>query len=106
VSWSSGLDPRLRPYFEQLVAIAVRLDGTTRVTSARRSNAEQTRLYRRWLAGLSQYPVARPGTSKHQLGRAVDIVASPATLRRLGAIWERAGGRWGGRFHDDIHFEA
>jgi len=34
------------------------------------------------------------------------MVAHPAVLRQLGALWERIGGTWGGRFGDEIHFEA
>jgi LAS superfamily LD-carboxypeptidase LdcB len=106
VSWLNGLHPTLRPAFRQLVAIATRLDPSARVTSAYRSPAQQRKLYNRFLAGQSKYPVAPPGRSKHEQGRAVDIVARPEVLRRLGEAWERAGGRWGGRFNDDIHFEA
>lgn len=106
MSWSRGLRKDLLPAFNALVRIARSLDGSARVTSAYRSPAEQARLYRRYLAGLNQYPVAPPGRSLHEQGRAVDLVARPEVLRRLGALWEEAGGRWGGRFNDDIHFEA
>lgn len=105
MSWSSGLHPTLRPYFEQLVAIATKLDPGARVSSAFRSSSEQARLYRRFVAGQSRYPVAPPGRSYHEYGRAIDIVARPEVLRRLGAIWEQAGGTWGGE-RDDIHFQA
>lgn len=87
------------------MAIATTLDPGARVTSAYRSRAEQTRLYRRFLAGLSKYPVAPPGRSKHEQGRALDIVARGDVLRRLGAMWQQAGGRWGGE-RDPIHFDA
>jgi len=87
------------------MAIATQLDAGARLTSAYRSRAEQTKLYRRFLAGQSSYPVAPPGYSKHEQGRAIDLVANEQTLRRLGAMWTRAGGRWGGE-RDPIHFEA
>lgn len=106
MAWYSGLDRRYQKHFVALFNLARRLDPAARVTSTRRSTAEQTRLYRRWLAGQSRYPVARPGTSKHERGLAVDLIASPAALRVLGQAWEKAGGRWGGRFNDDIHFEV
>lgn len=106
MSWSSGLLPALRPHFERLVRDAQRLDRNARVTSARRSRAEQTRLYRRRLAGKHGFPVAPPGASKHEQGRAIDMVAAPWVLALLGRRWEAAGGKWGGRFHDPIHFEA
>jgi len=107
VSWLNAYPKNARPYFAALVAAARRADPSTRVTSTRRSRSEQGRLYRRFLAGQSKYPVARPGTSKHEHGRAIDIIARPETLRRLGAAWERLGPtfKWGGRFNDDIHFE-
>ena len=105
MSWDSGLHPALRPYFRALVVAAQRYDRSARVTSARRSPSEQARLYRRFMAGKARYPVAPPGKSKHEHGRAIDIVARPEVLRGLGLAWERLGGRWGGRFHDDIHFE-
>lgn len=106
MSWQRGLQPRLLPYFSALIANARRLDGNARVTSAYRSRAEQTRLYRAYLAGRNQFPVAPPGKSLHGQGRALDLHADPATLRRLGLWWESLGGRWGGRFHDPIHFEG
>ena len=104
-SWANGLHPQLRPHFEQLYALATRADPSARVTSAFRSNAEQTRLYRRYLAGQSKYPVAVPGTSYHEHGRAIDMVARPEVLRWLGGIWTSAGGKWGGE-KDPIHFQA
>jgi hypothetical protein len=105
VSWANGLDSRVRPYFVALVREAQRHDRSARVTSARRSTGEQTRLYRRFLAGRASFPVAPPGRSYHEYGRAIDIVARPEVLRGLGLAWERLGGRWGGRFKDPIHFE-
>lgn len=104
--WWRGLHPQLQGPFRQLFQLAQQLDPAARITSARRSSAEQRRLYRRFVAGKSRFPVAPPGTSKHEQGRAIDMVARPEVLRRLGAAWEAAGGRWGGRFNDPIHFEA
>lgn len=102
----SGLHPQLVPYAEALYQAMRTADPTTRITSVRRSSTEQARLYRRFLAGVSQYPVAPPGRSKHEHGLAFDITARPATLAAAGRIWESWGGRWGGRFKDPIHFEA
>jgi hypothetical protein len=101
-----GLDPRLIPYAAALYSAMLAADPTARVTSVRRSTAEQTRLYRRFLAGQAAFPVAPPGTSKHERGIAFDIVAGSRTLEAAGRIWESWGGRWGGRFKDPIHFEA
>jgi len=52
--------------------------------------------------------VAPPGRSKHQYGRAVDIVFHPADFAPMaGEVWEALGGKWGGRFkkYDPVHFE-
>lgn len=100
--------PELRPYASALVDLAGRSGLQPRVTSARRSHAEQARLYRRYLAGLQPYPVAPPGSSAHEFGMAFDLVVSPYDLtvfRQLGQIWLSWGGVWGGAFDDPIHFE-
>lgn len=102
----AGLVPELRPYAEYLLAAMRAVDPSTRLTSVRRSRTEQSRLYRRYLAGLSLFPAAPPGSSKHEQGLAFDIVARDSTLRAAGALWESWGGRWGGRFNDPIHFEV
>lgn len=65
----------------------------------------QRKLYRRFLNGVHPFPVLPPGLSKHEKGLAIDLWAEPAELRRLGAIWRKAGGVWGGDA-DPIHFEA
>jgi LAS superfamily LD-carboxypeptidase LdcB len=101
-----GLHPQLVPYAEALVAAMRAVDPSTRITSVRRSTTEQARLYRRYLAGLSRFPAAPPGRSKHELGLAFDVVARADTLAAAGALWEKWGGRWGGRFNDPIHFEV
>jgi len=97
----NGLQPWLRPYAAELL----RLYPPARVTSVYRSAAEQARLYRRYLAGQHPYPVAPPGRSWHNYGRAWDMVAPDEILRRLGTIWQSWGGTWGGPA-DPIHFQA
>ncbi len=105
MSWSNGIRPELLPWFRWVVANLTELDGSTRVSSAFRTYAEQARLYRRYLAGQSRYPVAPPGSSYHEYGRAIDVVARPEALRRVGLMWRAAGGTWGGE-RDPIHFHA
>lgn len=98
MSWSSGLQPWLRPWAEHLV----RHVPGARVTSTYRSYSDQLRL---WNARhTNPYPVAPPGRSMHQYGRAWDMVADPAWLRWAGAVWTSWGGRWSEG--DRIHFEA
>lgn len=76
------------------------------VTSTRRSVADQARLYRAYRAGRSQYPAAPPGTSAHELGLAFDAVVRPESYQAaFGALWERLGGEWGGKYQDPVHFQ-
>jgi hypothetical protein len=86
-------------------------DSRLTVTSVRRTRAEQSRLYARYLAGESQgIPALPPGQSMHEKGRAFDLARpgvdpfSDELLARLGALWSS----WGGRWHptDPVHFEA
>jgi len=106
----AGIDslvPDLRPWATALSAEASKAGLFPRFTSFRRSYAQQSRLYRRYLAGLTAYPVAPPGRSAHELGLAFDLVVSPMEgLSDLGSLWESWGGVWGGKRSDPIHFEA
>ena len=98
----SDLQPWLYPWARWLVSIS---PGLT-ITSVRRSYYEQVELWQASRRGEVRYPVAPPGYSLHERGRAWDMVGSSAALQRAGYWWERVGGRWGGRFGDPIHFEA
>lgn len=100
------LDPALRDAAKWLVDVA-RIAGLRPVvTSARRSSKKQAQLYDRYMRGLSPYPAAPPGTSKHERGLAFDVTVQPlSALSALGSLWESIGGRWGGRFKDPVHFE-
>lgn len=94
----SGLQPWLRPYAQHLQNTFPRLQ----VTSVFRSKTEQLKL---WLNRRNNpYPVAPPGSSYHELGRAFDAVAPDDYLRAAGAYWRRMGGTWSER--DRIHFQA
>lgn len=102
-----SLEPWLQPAATQLVNIAVAAGLGAKVSSARRSYAQQALLYRRYLAGQSRFPAAPPGTSMHELGLAFDLwVNDESQLPDLGQVWENMGGVWGGHFKDPIHFEA
>jgi hypothetical protein len=65
----------------------------------------QRKLYRRFLNGVHPFPVLPPGRSMHEKGLAIDVWGPDEELSRLGAIWRKAGGVWGGQ-GDPIHFEA
>lgn len=96
-----GLDERFAPWAAWLLQQA---QGAL-LTSGYRSPRHQARLYRRFVAGLHPFPVLPVGRSKHEKGLAIDIWADQEELSRLGAIWRKAGGIWGGA-QDPIHFEA
>lgn len=81
------------------------------VTSARRTYAEQSRLYQRYLAGNNNgLPATPPGQSSHELGLAFDMAElnvdplQDQVLRQLGAEWIRQGGTWWDG--DPVHFAA
>jgi len=77
-----------------------------RVTSTLRSHSQQAHLYKRYLAGLSRYPAAPPGTSAHEFGYAFDmLVIGDDNQNDLGSVWQAMGGKWGGPNRDPIHFE-
>ena len=93
-----GLQPWLSPYADWLVS----LYPYGRVTSTYRSYSDQLQL---WLNRSSNpYPVAPPGQSYHQYGRAFDFTAPGDVLQQLGQIWQQLGGTWSER--DPIHFQA
>ena len=77
--------------------------------SGRRDESEQAALWDR-RAG-SRFPVAAPGTSRHQQGTAFDVGADYALSSRqwavIGDIGRRLGLRWGGDFttFDGPHFD-
>ncbi len=101
----SELIPDLQPFARDLVDAAGAAGLQPRVTSTRRSYAEQKRLYDRSLAGLSPYPAAPPGHSAHEYGYALDMIVSPmSALADVGDYWQQQGGIWGAA-RDPVHFE-
>ena len=67
--------PRVRDAFRSMAAAFKKETGyTLLLTGALRTREEQADLYARWKAGTFSAPdVARPGTSRHETGRALDI---------------------------------
>lgn len=94
----SGLQPWLRPYATELLRRFPQL----KVTSVYRSRTEQLRLWNN--RHNNPYPVAPPGRSYHEHGRAWDMVGPAAQLQRAGAVWRSWGGSWFDS--DQIHFQA
>lgn len=101
------LQPWLVPYARYLVNVAEYNGmGPVSINSVYRSPEKQALLYDRYQRGLSEYPVAPPGTSLHEHRLAFDMNVrqggrSPEQAA-LGAFWISMGGRWSSR--DPIHF--
>jgi len=98
-----SLDPRVRPYFQWLLEVGHALGLEPRVTSARRSREEQAELYQRYKAGKSRFPAARPGSSLHEHGLALDLVSRDNEL--LSRYWKHyLGGFWSPK--DAVHYDV
>jgi LAS superfamily LD-carboxypeptidase LdcB len=102
----NGLAPWLKPAADFLLSQIVAAGLRPEVTSVYRSYSTQAKLYADYLAGRRTLPAARPGTSKHQLGLAFDMVIRPYPQYQAaaGAVWQRMGGKWFAS--DPVHFEA
>jgi hypothetical protein len=110
----SGLDPRLLPTAREFVALLESVGLTVTVTSVVRNRAKQEKLYREYLAaqakGEPHLPALPPGRSLHEHGLAWDMVVSPPHYqKKVGQLWKRLGGQWGGDApvgYDPVHFQA
>lgn len=100
------LDPKLRPWAEWLVGLAVAQGWDVEVTSVYRSVKEQAALRREWLAGARRLYAAPAGCSQHNYRLAFDLwVKDDSTgsrARALGGAWNQAGGSW--VVSDPVHF--
>lgn len=77
---------------------------TINVTSAIRDSSKQAELYQKYITGQSRYPAARPGTSKHERGIAIDIDSSAANaLDQMGLLAKYGLGR--PVRNDPVHIE-
>lgn len=95
----AGLDPEIREYAEAAVASARHYGIPVRVTSTRRTWAEQTELRRNWDKCVAEghaystdpalhcrYPANKPGESAHNYGLAWDSVVAPEHQSAWNAI--------------------
>lgn len=100
----NGLVPEFIPWANALLDQA---RVPVRVTSARRYHVRQAMLHRRQASGHCEgcFGVAPVFKSAHEYGWAWDMIAPLPELERLGRIWQRWGGLWGGAV-DPIHFEG
>jgi hypothetical protein len=104
-----SVDPQLADIVRAMAdQLAADYGISFRVSSAKRSSAQQQALYD--ARASNPYPVARPGTSKHERGQAVDLVATGGdsdAVQIIGEVAESYGLKWGGRFShpDPVHFE-
>ena len=78
---------------------------TMSITSGYRSTQTQKSLYDKWISGNYDVPVvAKPGTSRHEFGCAVDIrvsdngKSSKEIMAEMGRYGESIGLRWGGNW--------
>jgi len=99
-----GLAPGVAQGLRVILDVLRGLGYAARFTSGFRSPAKQRELYAKWRAGLSPYPVAKPGRSRHEVGLAVDV-ASDAPDEILRFAGDVAGLRWYGR-RDRVHFSV
>ncbi len=88
-----------------LVAAAKRMINDNpyggQITSGFRSIEEQARLYN---SGTNPYPVAAPGKSKHNFGKAMDISGSPQAMEWFAANASKYGLHQP-HTNDPVHFE-
>ena len=94
----SGLAPGMLAALDRAEEL---LGEPVTVVSGFRTRAEQAALYAR--RGTNRYPVARPGTSAHERGLAVDVPLDLA--QRLREVAESAGLCMTAPAADPIHFE-
>lgn len=80
-----ALDPYVQQSFMNMIA---EYGKPVQINAAMRSREEQQTLYDKWIAnGMQGNPVAKPGESKHNFGRALDLNSSQvADLKRNGLL--------------------
>jgi hypothetical protein len=100
-----GLVDELRDAARELDAAVWASGLQGRFTSTYRSHAEQQRLYRAFISGRHNFPVAPPGSSAHEYGEAFDYLVTPSEYQSdVGETWRSWGGVWAGAA-DVVHFE-
>lgn len=104
------LHPEAQAWLAATLAAAEAEGLTPKITSGRRTCAEQNAIYAQGRTKPGAIVTrARGCQSWHVHGRAVDLLLPAAQdadgYRRIGEMAERFGGKWGGRFGDPGHLE-
>lgn len=116
-----GLNDKIRPLAERFIELAALQGIPLAITTGKRSNTEQARLYQQ--GRTTKGPIVTqvgPGRSKHNYGAAIDVAPlnekgqphwpeDDALWQRIGELGESVGLKWGGRwsgFKDRPHFEV
>lgn len=97
-----GLRPEVQAALDQVRKAVEAAGGRLRVNSAFRSREDQERLYAN--RARNPYPVAKPGTSKHETGSALDLGVTGMTQEQLAQIASTKGLKWAGN-KDRVHFD-
>lgn len=100
------LDPQVRQRLMIALDELRRRGINYNVTSGYRSSEKQAELWRD--RATNPFPVAPPGTSKHERGLAFDMTLADESQRpAANTVMEKHGFRWGGTFKrpDPIHYE-
>lgn len=107
----AGLEPGTSARAQKFLQELQRLGYKMRITSGHRSFQQQQALY----AGRQSNPnpVAIPGTSRHESGRAWDMTLqnpagkTPSTqeFKKIEKVAKQNDIIWGGRFNDPVHWE-
>ncbi|OGI00120.1 MAG: hypothetical protein A2Y25_07435 [Candidatus Melainabacteria bacterium GWF2_37_15] len=95
------LDPQMQAAVSELYKRAGEQGISFNISSGLRTHAEQAATYAKYGPGRA----ARPGSSQHEFGRAIDIQAGKQDKVRLGQIWQGMGFKWGKDFGEDWHFD-
>jgi len=94
------LKPEMQIKLAQLYEFAKSKGINFEITSGLRSREQQEKLYQKALANKSanggKMSAAKPGSSRHESGLAIDISGTEAQKKVLGEYWKSIGGTWGG----------
>lgn len=97
----AAVHPLVAAVARNMPRIAAVLGIRAKVTSVVRSRKKQEQLYADYKAGQSFLPAAKPGTSPHEFGLAIDIVTDD--LETLVGFMRYIGFTWAGP-KDKVHF--